>query len=106
MSNKQVKNRILYEPELSAWKYYFRQSVKVYPKNGMLRAGRKSWWSRIQQSIPSGFVDNVGRIREPWITEMALWMLKHGLRISECLDISVDNVVPTAISVILAGLEP
>lgn len=105
MRDEQVKNCSFHEQELYAWKYYFRQSVKVYTKNGMLRVGKKSWWSCIKQNIPSSFADNFGRIGEPWLTRIALWMRKHGLRVSECLNITVDNVVPCAISAVLAQLE-
>lgn len=95
------RHSINYELELSAWKYYLRKSVRVYMKNSMLRVGKKSWWSRIKEKIPNDFADNFGRIREPWLTKTALWMLKHSLRVTECLKITVDNVVPSAISAVL-----
>lgn len=96
------KKNISHEIELSAWKYYLRQSVKVYIKNGMLRIGKNSWWSRIKANIPEDFADNFGRIREPWLTEISLGMRKYGLTISESLNIAVDNVVPSLISAIVA----
>ncbi|MDI6826845.1 MAG: hypothetical protein QMD36_06750 [Candidatus Aenigmarchaeota archaeon] len=107
MTDRQAKiysHRTPSEQVLSAWKYYVQKFVRVYVKNNMLRVGRKSWWSRIKEVIPEGFADKYGRIREPWLTTMASWLREYGLRISENLDISLDNVVPSAISVILGDV--
>jgi len=101
MADKLAKKRDYHLQELSAWIYYIQKSVRVYTKNSMLRVGRKSWWSRIKEEIPVGFINSHGHIREPWLTRIALWLQNYGLKICECLDIQVDNIIPTAISVIL-----
>ena len=102
MINKQVKNSDLHGLKLSAWKHYIRRLIRVYTNTKMLKVGARSWWSRIKEEIPEGFADNFGRVREPWLTTLALLLQNRGLRISEYLNIQVDNVVPSVISAILA----
>lgn len=101
--SEQVESNSFHELELSAWKFFLLKYVKVYTSNSMLRVGRRSWWSCIKEEIPDNFVDKYGRIREPWLTKIALWLQIYALTVSESLDVQVDNIIPSAASATLKG---
>jgi len=76
--------------EVNAWKHYLYRNVRIacYSKNNVLTVKLCSTASSIfhyvpleNKQIPTDFTDH-NRIREPFLTRLAMWMTKQGMELT------------------------